>query len=209
MYRSLLTTGVLILSVFATASASHAQRGVGESVGVARMPVKPEIVTFTGQLIAINVGPCERTTGRGGIGVHLMIEPAAPSDNAATAEGADKTAQVEPLNIHVGPAAVVQEMLAKFPIGTQLTVTAFRTDKMPANHYAAQSLKSDGTTVTLRDESLRPVWAGAGGRGNGSGPGAMQGRGPGYGRGYGRQYGYGGPGYGGRQANCPCWQMMR
>jgi hypothetical protein len=177
-----------------------AQRGMGGQAGVARMPVKPEIVTLTGKLTAISVGPCEQTTGRARVGVHLVVEPTAP-----TAEGA-ATAKAEPLNIHVGPAAVVQEMLTKFPIGTQMTIAAFRTDKMPANHYVAQSLKSDDASVTLRDESLRPVWAGA--RGGPDGPG-MQGRGPGYGRGLGYRHGYGGTGYGYRQADCPRRQMMR
>ena len=129
---------------------------MGEQSGVARMPVKPDIVTLSGKLTAIDVGPCEHTTGRAMVGIHLIIEPAAPSVDEAA-----EVAKAEPLNIHVGPASVVQEMAAKFPIGTQLTITAFRTDKMPANHYVAQSLKSDTTTVTLRDESLRPVWAGA------------------------------------------------
>ena len=170
-----------------------AQRGMGEQVGVARMPEKPEIVTLSGKLTAINVGPCEQTTGHARVGVHLVVEPAAPSSEGAT--------KAESFNIHVGPAAVVQEMLTKFPIGTQLTIAAFRTDKMPTNHYVAQSLKSDTATVTLRDESLRPVWAGTRGASDGRG---MQGRGPGYGRGYGYHRGYG---Y--RQANCPRQQMMR
>ena len=178
-----------ILAAIAVAFAicpAVAQRGVGDRSGVARMPVKPEIVTLSGQLTAINVGPCEKTTGHAKIGVHLIVEP--------TAQGTDSAAETtEPLNIHVGPAAIVQEMVNKFPIGTQLTITAFRTDKMPANQYVAQSLKSDTTTVTLRDESLRPVWAGA--RGS---------DGAGYGRGYGHRLG---PGY--RQANCPRQQMTR
>ena len=126
-------------------SAVVAQRGVGEQTGVARMPTKPEIVTLSGKLTAINVGPCEHTTGRAQVGVHLIVEPTAQSIEGTA------TAKVEPLNIHVGPANVVEEMLTKFPVGTQLTIAAFRTEKMPANQYVAQSLKSDSTTVTLRD----------------------------------------------------------
>ena len=162
---------VAIALAFA-ASPAVAQRGVGDQTGVARMTVKPEIVTLSGKLTAINIGPCEKTTGHAQVGVHLIVEPTTPS-----AEGAAETAKAEPLNIHVGPAAVVQEMVDKFPIGTQLTIAAFRTDKMPANQYVAQSLKSDTASVTLRDESLRPVWADA----RGSDGAGMRGRGPGYG----------------------------
>ena len=162
-----------------------AQRGMGDWSGAARMPVRPEIVTLSGKLIAINVGPCEKTTGRAKIGVHLIVEPTVQSS-----DGAAETTKPDPLNVHVGPAAMAQEMVNKFPIGTQLTIAAFRTDKMPANQYVAQSIKSNTTTVTLRDESLRPAWADARGS-DGSG---IRGRGP--------VFGY-------RQANCPRQQMMR
>ena len=175
------------ISIAFAVSPAVAQRGVGDQSGVARMPVKPEIVTLSGKLTAINVGPCEKTTGRGQVGVHLIVEPTMPS-----ADATPETNKPEPLNIHVGPAAMVQEMVNKFPIGTQLTIAAFRTDKMPADQYVAQSLKSDTTTVTLRDESLRPVWADA----RGTDSAGVRGRGPGYGRGY-------------RQANCPRQHMMR
>jgi hypothetical protein len=188
----LIRIGIAALAALGLALAASpvaAQRGVGGDEGVARARVRPEVVTLAGEVVAINIGPCERTTGRARIGIHLMVE------RAATADEAQGEATVEPWNIHIGPQSAVHEMVARFPVGTQVTVKAFRTDKMPANHYAAQSIASDGATVTLRDESLRPNWAGTRGAAvddrpmRGQGPGYGQGRGPGQGRG--RSYGDG------------------
>jgi hypothetical protein len=171
------------------ASPVAAQRGVGGDEGVARSRIRPEIVTLAGEVVAINIGPCERTTGRARIGIHLMVE------RAATADEAKDDGTVEPWNIHVGPQSAAHDMVAKFPVGTRVTVKAFRTEMMPANHYAAQSIASQDATATFRDDSLRPSWAGSGGVAvndrpmRGQGPGYGQGRGPGQGRG--RGYGDG------------------
>jgi hypothetical protein len=205
--------GIAALSAIGLAlavSPAAAQRGVGGDEGIARMRVRPEVVTLAGEIVAINVGPCERTTGRARVGVHLLVERAAEGEKDASEAAATPTvAALEPWNIHVGPQAAVYEMLAKFPLGTQVTVAAFRTDKMPANHYVAQKVASDEATVTLRDETLRPAWAGSGGPGAderpmrptgpryGRGPGDGRGRGYGQGRGRGRGFERGsGPGYG-------------
>lgn len=173
------------------ASPVAAQRGVGDDEGVGRMPVKPQVATLSGNIVAINVAPCERTTGRARIGIHLMVER---TEVVGEAQG---DATVEPWNIHVGPQSAVHEMAAKFPVGTHVTVRAFRTEKLPANHYVAQSIASDEATVTFRDESLRPSWAGTGSVAvddrtmRGQGPGYGQGRGPGQGRGRGNGQGRG------------------
>jgi hypothetical protein len=190
------------------ASPVAAQRGMGGDEGVARMRVRPEVVTLAGEIVAINVGPCERTTGRARVGVHLLVERAAAVEKDASERATAPTeAALEPWNIHIGPQLVVYEMLAKFPLGTQVTVAAFRTDKMPANHYVAQKVASEEATVTLRDETLRPAWAGSGGPGADDrptrptgprysrGPGDGRGRGDGQGRGRGRGFERGaGPG---------------
>lgn len=176
------------------ASPVAAQRGVGGDEGVARSRVRPEIVTLAGEIVAIHIGPCERTTGRAHTGVHLMVERAATADEAK----GDET--VEPWNIHVGPQAAVHEMVAKYPLGTQVTIEAFRTDEMPANHYVAREIVSDSATVTLRDETLRPAWAGSGGPGANGQPASPQGPRYGRGQGGGRGRGYGmgrGRGFGG------------
>ena len=141
---------VLALTCRVLVGEAFAQRGVGEPSGVARQTVKPEVVTLSGTLVEIKTGPCEKTTGRSPIGTHLLLD----------------AGKGESLNIHLGPEASVAQTVAKLKIGEKITVKAFRTGKMPANHYTAQSLTSGETTVDLRDAGLRPVWAGPGpGRG--------------------------------------------
>jgi hypothetical protein len=118
------------------------------------------------------------------------------------------------LNVHLGPAAAVKDIAGQLTAGTKLKLEAFRTARMPENRYVAISLRFDGRMTELRDDSLRPCWAGGNvdrrgsrgpewgagsereprwGRGRGHGWGWRQGHGPGYGRGpgWGR-----GPGYG-------------
>jgi len=122
---------------------AHAQKGMGESSGVARQAVKPEMVSLSGKLVDIKTGPCEKTTGRSPVGPHILLE----------------VAKGEKLNIHLGPAAAVASTVAKLSIGQDVTVRAFHTEKMPDNHYTAQSLTFGKSTVELRDAGLRPAWA--------------------------------------------------
>ncbi len=166
---------------------AHAQKGMGERTGVARSVAKPEVVSFSGKVLATETGPCEKTTGKAVVGSHFLLE---------TAEG-------KKLNIHLGPADAVDHIVKQLTVGKEVTVRGFRTAKMPQDHYVAQSVAFGETTVRLRDEGLRPFWAqgsglsrGRGGSGRGSGPGPA---GPGYargsvwggGRGYGRGLGWG------------------
>lgn len=170
-------TAVVLSSAFllgCISTAAYAQKGVGDRTGVARQTVRPEIVALSGKLVQIKTGPCELTTGPSTIGTHVFLE---------TPEG-------RKLNVHLGPAAAVAETVKKLSIGQEVSVAAFRTEKMKQEHYVATTLAFGGTTVTLRDEALRPVWAG--GRGGGRGMGAGQGgRGMGAGQGGGGQRGMG------------------
>ena len=156
----------------AAAPTAHAQRGVGSPAGVAQQPVKPVVVALSGRIIEVKTGPCESTTGRSLIGTHLTLE----------------TAKKEQLNVHLGPAEAVADTVAKLSVGQEITVKAFRTDKMKENHYVAQSLALGKATVELRDAGLRPVWSsgGIGPQGSTAGQAAL-GRGPGPGWGRGRQ----------------------
>ena len=163
---------------------AHAQKGMGEPAGIARQAVKPEIVTFSGKVLTVKTEPCKMTTGRAYLGTHFMLQ---------TPEGGS-------LNIHLGPAVAVDFVTKELSVGAKVTVKAFRTAKMPENHYTAQSFVLDGTMIQLRDESLRPVWAGGGnvvpGRPGPQWPrGVGRGQGRGYGLGYGRSGGQG-RGYG-------------
>lgn len=149
-----------------------AQRGMGDPTGVARQAVRPELVSLSGKVTAVESGPCELTTGRAGIGTHAMLE----------------TQKGESLNVHLGPQLAVAELAKRLKPGTALAVTAFRTDKMPEGHYVAQSLTLGEETIELRDATLRPVWAG--GRGAGRG-GLQSAAGLGLGSGYGASRGPG------------------
>jgi hypothetical protein len=132
------------------ATTALAQRGVGESSGIARQAVKPEVVTLSGKFLEIKTGPCEKTTGHAVVGTHLIVQ---------TKEG-DK------FNVHLGPTAAIAEKVSKLTVGQKLSVKAFRTDKMPEKHYSAQSIRAGKTMLEFRDANLRPVWAGPdGGRG--------------------------------------------
>ena len=166
-----------------------AQRGVGDTVGVAQRMVKPDVVALAGELTEITTGPCENTTGRSPLGTHLVI----------------KTKNGDTLNVHLGPAVHVESLVADLSIGDQVDIEGFRTDAMKDGHYVARTVSYGDRTEQLRDEFLRPVWAGGRGRaastagagarlGRGRGPGAAgyeYPRGRGFGGGYGRQHGRG------------------
>ncbi len=138
-----------------------AQKGTGEPTGVARQAVKPPIETMSGTIKDIKVGPCERTTGRSLQGVHLIVQ---------ATDG--KT-----INLHLGPAAALEDVLDQLSAGQQITFEAFRTDVMPQDAYVAKSLKAGDTAFGLRDDNLRPNWAIAAQGGRGGGPGMGGGRG--------------------------------
>ena len=164
--RTATVAGFCTALVFGMAtSMAYAQRGVGDPSGVARQAVKPEIVTLSGRLIEIKTGPCEATTGRSPVGTHIILE---------TPDG-------KKFNIHLGPADVIADKVAKLSVGQDVAVQAFRTDKLKAQDFVAQSLTSGGIRIELRDAELRPVWAprsvgtpgfgaGRGGPGHGYGP---------------------------------------
>ena len=142
----------------------YAQKGAGDQTGVARQPVQPQVVAFSGSLVEIRIGLCEKTTGKSPVGTHLFLET--PDDKS--------------LNIHLGPAAAVADIVTMLSTraNQDLTVRAFRTEKMPENQYVAQSLTFDARTIELRDMTLRPVWAGSasGLHGRGASQGGGRGR---------------------------------
>jgi hypothetical protein len=176
-------TRIIFLMVMALSWAlltpfAYAQRGMGDSTGVARQGIVPEFVTVSCELLSVETHPCKKTTGCGVIGTHLKV----------------KTREGKVLNIDLGWAIGVELIVKQLSIGQHLEVTAFRTEKMPEGQYVAKSLNFDGKTVPLRDESLRPIWAG--GRAAWEGPPERGGYGRG--RGWGR-----GRGAGWNAAYCP------
>jgi len=98
-----------------------------------------------------------------------------------------ETSKGKTLNIHLGPVAAIEFVAKDLSQGQKVKVEAFRTKKMKKGQYVARSLTFGSQTVELRDETLRPVWAGRGGPGWGRGYGRGAGYGRGRGRGWGRQ----------------------
>ncbi len=135
-----LTTAVVFGHATSTA---YAQKGVGDLTGIARQSVKPEVVSLSGKLIEIRTGLCETSTGRSPVGTHFILE--APDGKK--------------LNVHLGPSAVVADMVAKLRIGHDVVVRAFRTEKLKADHFVAQSITAGENRIELRDAELRPIWA--------------------------------------------------
>lgn len=159
---------VCVLVLGLGTSVANAQRGMGDQSGVARQAVKPKVIQLEGSILSVETGPCKQTTGRALVGTHVMLQ---------AKDG-------KQLNVHLGPELAVAPIAKQLPKGTAVTIAAFRTEKMPEDHYVAQSITVGEKVLTLRDETLRPVWAG-------QGAGYMQGQGgyqmgPGQGRGYGQ-----------------------
>lgn len=185
-----LASAILVALVLDTAALG--QKGRGEPTGVARETSQPAVVTLSGRVLAVETGPCQMSSGRAYVGTHFLL----------------KTTKGRELNIHLGPATVVRPIADQLKVDQPIIVYGFRTEKMPKDHYAAQSLVLGKKSIELRDQTLRPFWAGGGaawrGRGLGGGPARGWGRGLGYGPRWGRNRGYGqgggyGPSYGNRQ----------
>lgn len=156
---------VLAVAALLTVPAA-AQKGTGEPTGIARRTSKPPVVSMSGTIKDIKIGPCKSTTGRSSEGAHLILQ--AP----------DKT-----INLHLGPSSAVGDVLGSAAVGQQVTFEGFRTDRMPPDAYVAKTVKTGDKTFDLRDANLRPKWAM--GRGGGRGQGFGAGRGPGQGRHFG------------------------
>jgi predicted Fe-Mo cluster-binding NifX family protein len=72
-----------------------------------------------------------------------------------------KTSDGKTVNIHLGPAAVVEFVTKELSRDMEVKVKAFRTTKTKKGQYIARTLTFGDRTVELRDENLRPAWAGA------------------------------------------------
>lgn len=126
------------------APTGFAQKGKGESAGIARGAEKPETVEVSGKLIRLKEGPCEQTTGRAAVGVHLILQDRDGNE----------------INLHLGPRAAVSDMVDSLEIGQDITAEAFRTPELAEHEYVARGFTAGDRTHRLRDEDLRPVWAG-------------------------------------------------
>lgn len=159
-------TALVFGILFFTTIPVLAQRGVGEDVGLSRQRVAPEFVTVAGKIDEVRIAPCEATTGRSIVGVHVILADA----------------ERGLLNIHLGPASDLAYLVDVLDEGKPIEALVFRTDNLADDAFIAREVTVGDTTYTLRDETLRPVWAGSQ---NGNGPGPGPGMGP-RGRGDGR-----------------------
>lgn len=189
--------GIVTLTALMTMGpATWGQRGMGDNEGVVRQAVETKRMTVEGTVKEIIIEKCENTTGPFGVGMHLLLT----------------TGEEKQYNVHLGPAVLIKDMVEPLKAGQSVTVQAFRTEKMPTEHFVAIVLTFDGKTIRLRDENLRPTWAGGQGQFFGRYearpelPRWRQSYGRGYGMGYGRgcRAGYGGGmsrGYGWSRSN--------
>ncbi|QDU55699.1 hypothetical protein Pan181_18930 [Aeoliella mucimassa] len=181
---------VTLMSTALFTSNALAQRGIGRMQGVARQATPTVTETIVGTVSEIKIGPCEDTTGRAAIGVHLLVA----TDDETT------------VNVHLGPQAVVDELVGDIVVGQEVTIVGFRTADLPEDSLVAKSIDIDGQIVEFRQDSLRPIWAAGAGRGQGFGQGRGQVFGPAYGQGRGQGFGQG---YGqGRGNGQPCWRYQ-
>ncbi len=134
--------------VLLTVIPAHAQKGQGDLTGVARGHELPSVEAITGELLRIETGPCESTTGHAYVGTHIFL---------ATDESE------EPLNIHLGASYAVASHVKALEAGQSLKLDVFRTEQMEANHFIAKSLTANDHKITFRDDNLRPFWAGGSG----------------------------------------------
>ncbi len=137
-------TCIPALTLLVAASPALAQHGIGEREGVARKAEKPEVVKLSGMIEEVRIHPCNQTTGRSELGVHWMI----------------KSGGGETYNLHLGPAGEVDDALGLARVGDTVDARAFRTEPMIERHFAAVSIQVGDKSIELRDETLRPRWAG-------------------------------------------------
>ena len=135
-----------VLTIVVPATVTCGQRGLGDSLGAARLTAKPPVIRLSGKLQEIRNHPCENTTGIADIGTHLILE----------------NEKGRRLNIHLGPTPAVAEAVKSLSVGKRLDVLAFRTGQMPANQYVAQTIILGNRFIRLRDANLRPFWSGVG-----------------------------------------------
>jgi hypothetical protein len=133
----------MVACVILAGPAAHAQKGVGDSIGVVRQGLEPALTSLSGVVQSVQTHPCENTTGRAVAGTHIMLR------------GDDG----HEYNMHLGPADAVSALAERLKPGARIEVAAFRTTRMSENHYVVTTLTHDGESVELRDAGLQPVWS--------------------------------------------------
>jgi len=140
--KFLLTTLVLAnLTVF-----SFAQKGVGNTIGIAQEGIQTHVNEISGSLIEVLDEPCTETTGKYAMGTHLLIK-----------HKINHKEQVA--NIHLGPTAFVSKMVKDFVPGMEISLKVYHAEGLPENHFVAKSFSYGNNQYKLRDANLKPFWA--------------------------------------------------
>jgi hypothetical protein len=126
-----------------------AQKGTGESTGIARQGLKPNVLRFEGRIIKIKTGPCEkRNKTPQAIGSHLIVQ----------------TTGKQMLNLHVGPEQRIQMTLNELPKDKTLIFTAFKTDRLSQDAYILKTVELGKQVWVFRNNDLTPAWSRGGGK---------------------------------------------
>lgn len=136
-----LTFAALAIFLFAFLAMAQNQTAPGRGMGFGPYNASSE-TTVTGTIQAVQVHPGRRA----GTGTHLLIKTK------------DAT-----LDVHVGPTWYLEKQGISFKEGETVEVTGSLVQTKDA--ILAKSIKKGDSTVTLRDASGRPLWAGRGRRG--------------------------------------------
>jgi len=141
--------GVAASVALAQKDAGDPPGGAGNPRGAARQPNKPKLVALSGEVVKVvkvKTEPRKMTTGRSPLVTYFVM----------------KTPDGKTVNIHLGPAKIVESVAKKLPRGEKVKVEAYRTKNTAKRHYIARSLTIGDRTIELRDKTLRPTWAAPG-----------------------------------------------
>ena len=123
-----------------------AQKGTGDGTGIAGRNVVSVTENIEGTVQEVLHETCPQTTGRYDNGTHILIKPGSGDGQL--------------LNIHLGPTAKLGDIVKNIDAGMNVSLKVFRTKKLPDNQYIAKEITVNNNTYALRDENLKPFWAG-------------------------------------------------
>ncbi len=140
------TRMVMIYAFMLSMSVSAApQRGAGQGPGMARQFDPPPLQTILGTVEEIQMIPSPMIPP-GRLGLHLEVR--------------DRAGRL--MDLHMGPAAALSRLSRQLEPGERIRARVYKADWMPRRSYVVQQISFGGETFSLRDEQLRPFWAGRG-----------------------------------------------
>jgi len=113
MCRTSLPVCVCLTIALLVAPLAYAQKGIGDSRGMAQQGENPAVASLSGNVLEVKTGPCESTTGRAETGTHSLLE---------TADG-------QKVNIHLGPEIAVTDITEQLCEGKAISPTQQRAEK--------------------------------------------------------------------------------